>query len=208
MRPFEESMDLFVVAVPDSQPAVQGGYPPERGVRIKVFAKGVADVPEKDEAGPDAIGSVRFKSPDDGPFQVLPLVDLVKVNETELELITGQADLNKGSQALLEYGPQLCVATLGADGSYFNNGQDSEFIPGFEVETVDATGCGDAFIAGLLTQIVAMARPVTDLPADQLTRALRYANAVGALTALTQGVIPALPTRDTVDQFLDQQSSS
>ncbi len=138
--------------------------------------------------------------------QVLPLVDLVKVNETELELITGQEDLNKGSQALLDYGPQLCVATLGARGSYFNNGRESEFVPGFEVETVDATGCGDAFIAGLLTRIVAMDRPLDGIPADQLTRALRYANAVGALTALTQGVIPALPTRNRVEQFLNQQA--
>ncbi len=44
---------------------------------------------------------------------------------------------------------------------------------------------------------------------DQLSPArmrevLRYANAVGALTALTQGVIPALPTADQVDEFLAQ----
>lgn len=140
--------------------------------------------------------------------QVLPLVDLVKVNETELELITGQADLNSGSQALLAYGPQLCVATLGANGSYFINAQDSANIPGFEVETIDATGCGDAFIAGLLTQIVAVEKPISEIAADQLTHAVRYANAVGALTALTQGVIPALPTRERVEQFLIKQGSS
>jgi len=139
--------------------------------------------------------------------KVLPLVDLIKVNETELELITGQEDLNNGSQSLLDYGPQLCVATLGSKGSYFNNGRESEFVPGFEVKTVDATGCGDAFIAGLLTQIVAMDRPLAGIPAVQLTRALRYANAVGALTALTQGVIPALPTRHRVEKFLNQQAT-
>jgi sugar/nucleoside kinase (ribokinase family) len=37
---------------------------------------------------------------------------------------------------------------------------------------------------------------------------LRYANAVGALTALTQGVIPALPAADQVDEFLDQRDPS
>jgi fructokinase len=139
--------------------------------------------------------------------QVLPLVDLVKVNETELELLSGQADLEHSSQALLAYGPKLCVVTLGAKGSFYHNGRDSDFIPGFPVETIDATGCGDAFIAGLLTQIVMTGKPVKDFSADQLTQALRYANAVGALTALTQGVIPALPTRDRVEEFLSQSTS-
>jgi sugar/nucleoside kinase (ribokinase family) len=36
----------------------------------------------------------------------------------------------------------------------------------------------------------------------RLHEVLRYANAVGALTALTQGVIPALPTAEQVSGFL------
>jgi sugar/nucleoside kinase (ribokinase family) len=31
---------------------------------------------------------------------------------------------------------------------------------------------------------------------------LRYANAAGALTSMTQGVIPALPTAAQVEEFL------
>ena len=34
-----------------------------------------------------------------------------------------------------------------------------------------------------------------------------YANAVGALTSLTQGVIPALPTAAAVDEFLTDHGS-
>lgn len=136
--------------------------------------------------------------------ETLPLVDLVKVNETELALLTGSEQLKSGSQALLAHGPKLCVVTLGAEGSFFQNGLNSAFIPGFEVETVDATGCGDAFIAGLLTQLVKPGQSPGEFSANELTDALRYANAVGALTALTQGVIPALPNSDQVDVFLSQ----
>jgi sugar/nucleoside kinase (ribokinase family) len=78
-------------------------------------------------------------------------------------------------------------------------------VPGFAVHTVDATGCGDAFIAGLLWQLVAAGRWREHLTPDQLRRSLRYANAVGALTALTQGVIPSLPTAAQVDKFLQQE---
>jgi sugar/nucleoside kinase (ribokinase family) len=34
---------------------------------------------------------------------------------------------------------------------------------------------------------------------------LRYANAVGALTSLRQGAIPALPTAEMVEEFLAGQ---
>jgi sugar/nucleoside kinase (ribokinase family) len=38
-----------------------------------------------------------------------------------------------------------------------------------------------------------------------MRRVLRYANAVGAITAQTKGVIPALPTAVQVEAFLSQQ---
>ena len=43
------------------------------------------------------------------------------------------------------------------------------------------------------------------LAPGQMTANLRYANAVGALTALKRGVIPALPTAGAVDEFLAKQ---
>ncbi|MBE9473847.1 MAG: carbohydrate kinase [Chloroflexi bacterium] len=134
----------------------------------------------------------------------LPLADLVKVNQTELTLLTGSKELESGTRTLLSHGPRLCVVTLGAEGSFFQNGQNSAFIPGFEVETIDATGCGDAFVAGLLTQLVKPGPTPGELSANELTEALRYANAVGALTALTQGVIPALPYSEQVEEFLSR----
>jgi fructokinase len=136
---------------------------------------------------------------------MLPFVDLVKVNQAELSLLTSSEELESGSSILLSHGPKLCVVTLGSGGSYFQNSRGGSFVPGFEVETVDATGCGDAFVAGLLTQLIRTGQPSADFSPDQLNAALRYANAVGALTALTQGVIPALPNTEQVDKFLSQQ---
>jgi fructokinase len=137
-------------------------------------------------------------------LETIPQVDLVKVNDTELALLTGSDDLDPASRSLLRKGPKLCVVTLGAKGSFFQTGQDSEFIPGYQVETVDATGCGDAFIASLLFQLVKDGKMLADLSPARLSGALNYANAVGALTSLTQGVIPALPYAHQVEKFLSQ----
>jgi fructokinase len=146
---------------------------------------------------------------------MLPLVNLLKVNEAELALLSGREDLDPSDHAqlaaaskkLIEHGPDLVVVTLGPDGSFFQAAADGEYVAPFRVKTVDAVGCGDAFVAGLLTRLVVGHDWRDRLSPDQLRDTLRYANAVGALTSLTQGVIPALPTADRVDKFLKEHKS-
>jgi fructokinase len=134
----------------------------------------------------------------------IPLVNLLKVNEIELSLLTGTDDLDAASKTLVDLGPDLCIVTIGAEGSYFRITSEGDFIPGFEVDTVDSVGCGDAFIAGILCQLVRESDWRTKLNAADLRLVLQYANAVGALTAMTVGVIPALPRASQVDDFLNQ----
>jgi fructokinase len=136
---------------------------------------------------------------------VLGEASLVKVNEDELELLTGSADLEEGSGKLLAQGVEVCVVTLGPEGSYFRVTQGGGSVAPFRVETVDATGCGDAFVAGLLWQLVRGGDWRAHLDVPRMREALRYANAVGALTSTRQGAIPALPTAQMVDGFLAAQ---
>ncbi len=154
-----------------------------------------------------------WSNPDDAlraAQDMVPRVNLLKVNETELALLAevdrveaDQAVLDTAADILLAKGPELIIVTLGQHGSYFRCAAGSSFIPPFVVETVDSVGCGDSFIAALLTQIVV---PHSDwheaLTVETMQTAMRYANAAGALTATKQGVIPALPTSAQVTEFL------
>jgi len=147
-----------------------------------------------------------WESPQQALDQVrsmIPHVDLVKVNEIELELLTGSQE-STASRRLLELGPRLVVVTLGPLGSYFATSEGGEHVPPFQVDAVDATGCGDAFIAGLLWQLIAGGDWRVQLTSERLRSILRYANAVGALTATKVGVIPALPSAAQVEEFLSQ----
>ena len=137
-------------------------------------------------------------------MEMIPQVDLLKVNESELDLLAGN-DLEAGTRALLERGPKLVIVTLGPNGCYFRFAEGGAHVRGFKVKTVDAVGCGDAFIAGLLTRLVVNGDWRSQLRMDRLRDCLRYANAVGALTALAPGVIPALPTAASVEAFLREQ---
>jgi sugar/nucleoside kinase (ribokinase family) len=75
-------------------------------------------------------------------------------------------------------------------------------VPGIHVESVDSLGAGDAFVAGLLACLAV--QPASTVLCDEalLVPALRFANAVGAITTTRFGAIPALPTRAQVETLL------
>jgi len=135
-------------------------------------------------------------------LEFIPLVDMVKVNETELALFGGEETMEQSASKLCALGPRFCVVTLGERGSYIQTALGDAFVPAFSVEAVDAAGCGDAFLAALLCTMTESPKWQTELQPKRLRTYLRYANAVGALTATAQGVIPALPTAAKVDEFL------
>lgn len=143
--------------------------------------------------------------------QLLPAIDLLKVNEKEAHLITGIEPLNAGqpgkleiaAAAILSKGPELVVISLGSAGSFFKvEAAPGKVVGSFPVESVDSVGCGDAFVAGLLTQIVSGAEEGLDLDLAFLEGAVRFANGVGAITSTTQGAIPAMPHLAEVEAFL------
>ena len=108
-------------------------------------------------------------------------------------------------ERLASRGPRIVVVTLGALGSFACTAGAHEYHPAFAVETADATGCGDAFIAGLLVKLVNGDLALELADARQLRLALRFANAAGAITAQRVGVIPALPTAADVAAFLAER---
>jgi fructokinase len=140
----------------------------------------------------------------------IPLADIVKVNETELRLIAGTDDARAGCRSIIDRGPALCVATLGPQGSVWAARSGADAVPGFTVQAVDATGCGDTFMAALLVQILdalggrkkGRRSGLESLGGADLSRALRWANAAGALTARKKGVMNALPDTREVEALV------
>lgn len=151
-----------------------------------------------------------WSSPEQALEQVqamVPLVDLLKVNEVEVQLLCGQNnDLLASCQALAERGPQLIAVTLGQRGSFYYTAGVFGMVTAYQVDVVDATGCGDAFSGALLSRLVTVPDWHSELSRPTLEAIFRFANAAGALTALSQGVIPALPTLVQTEAFLQGNS--
>ncbi len=127
---------------------------------------------------------------------------ILRLNEEEAYILTRKRRPEAAARELQSVGPSLVVITRGSKGSYFQSGAASAYAEGFRVRAVDTTGCGDAFLAGILSGIIGLKAKPEELDGPQLSALGRFANAVGALTALKRGVFPALPTLSEVRTFL------
>lgn len=84
-------------------------------------------------------------------LEILAHTDIIKVNEHEMEVITGFTDPRAAAKCLAEWGVKEVCVTLGSEGSIILAEGKFYDIPAYEPkEIVDATGCGDTYSAGYL----------------------------------------------------------
>ena len=83
--------------------------------------------------------------------EILAHTDIIKVNEHEMEVITGLTDPRAAAKCLAGWGVKEVCVTLGSEGSIILAEGKFYDIPAYEPkEIVDATGCGDTYSAGYL----------------------------------------------------------
>lgn len=132
----------------------------------------------------------------------LPLADIVKVSDEELQLLTGTSHLELGSKALAEAGPWLVLVTLGADGVFYRMGGNTGHVPGRRVTVADTNGAGDTFFGAVLTKLTGLS-DMRAMAVQQLEVILRFANAAASITTSRSGAIPAMPTLAETLEALD-----
>ncbi|MDE6802302.1 MAG: ribokinase [Muribaculaceae bacterium] len=84
-------------------------------------------------------------------LEALKYIDILKANEKEMETLTGTTDPRQAARILADWGCREVLLTLGDHGSLiYADGRYIE-IPAYPTpDVVDATGCGDTYMAGYL----------------------------------------------------------
>jgi sugar/nucleoside kinase (ribokinase family) len=77
--------------------------------------------------------------------KAIGLVDFVKPNEMESEVITGCNDPYKAAKKLVDWGAKLGLVTLAERGSVAYDGRRHYRIPAFKTDMIDPTGSGDTY---------------------------------------------------------------
>jgi fructokinase len=138
-------------------------------------------------------------------FEGFPGTTVAKVSSEEWEFVFGTPDFQAGAARLLDAGVQLVIRSEGEHGASLASPAAAGHVEAFAVDVVDTLGAGDAFMACLIVELLAHWRAGVgpgQLDQAELTRIVRRANAVGALSATRVGAIPSLPTTAEVDAFL------
>ena len=93
-------------------------------------------------------------------LKVLKNTYYLKVNEIEMETITGLKDAHDAARLLHSWGVTEVIITLGDEGSLIYVDNQFYEIPAYTPhEVVDATGCGDTYSAGYLYKRLQGANP-------------------------------------------------
>ncbi|CAN1227966.1 Probable fructokinase-6, chloroplastic [Linum perenne] len=134
----------------------------------------------------------------EGILSIWNLADIIKISEEEISFLTQGEDPYDDAVVRKLYHPnlRLLLVTEGPDGCRYYTKEFSGRVKGLKVEAIDTTGAGDAFVAGILSQLAADLSLLQN--EEKLRDALKFANACGALTVMERGAIPALPTREAV----------
>ena len=81
----------------------------------------------------------------------LPYVDMFLPSIVEAQQLTGLSDAREIAQFLRRnYGIHTIAIKMGEDGSYVSTPEREHFATAYPVTAVDATGAGDAYVAGFL----------------------------------------------------------
>jgi ribokinase len=134
------------------------------------------------------------------PYQMLSRALIEKtsfliLNEHEHKLMLENDNMY---ESLANY-PLKIIVTKGKDGAVFHDGIDIHRTLSIDVETVDTTGAGDAFVAAFT---------VAYLQNMKIAECVRVANVCAGLSTTKVGAQEGLPTRKALLKYLENQVES
>lgn len=94
-------------------------------------------------------------------LEALSKVDLVIINDSEAQDLSGEKYLLSAAKKIITLGPKYVVIKKGENGSLFYSEEGYTLLPSYPVEIVkDPTGAGCTFAGGLIGYIVSQDNPV------------------------------------------------
>jgi ribokinase len=135
------------------------------------------------------------------PNELFRRIEVIRPNCSEAEFLTGakvtdRKSARRAANKLIQCGVPLVFIQTGEGGDLFVRETSEVFLPHFKVKSIDATGAGDAFAAGLAVGLA---------EGKNFDEIARMASATAALKTTKLGAQAGLPTRRALDKFLRER---
>ncbi len=141
--------------------------------------------------------------------EFIPLANIIKISDEELEFITGETDIEKAIAGLKKhFENNLCMVlyTCGSGGAYAFTEKCSAFGEGLKVNAVDTTGAGDGFIGAFLWKLKELGidtpGAIPGMTESEIKLCLDYANRFCAKSVQRRGAIASYPDAREMDTAL------
>lgn len=123
------------------------------------------------------------------PTELLEAHPILTPNETEAEMLSGEAEPAAAARVLSERTEAPVIVTLGGEGALLYEDEAAVWLPALRVEPVDTTGAGDALNGILAAELSRGA---------DLREALRWAMTGASLKTTVAGAQAGLPDREAI----------
>ena len=146
-----------------------------------------------------------WKSLEDARVEIeygLSRCDVLKISDNEVEFLFDTTDYDRGAALLQEkYHIPLILITMGKDGSraYYKNLR-VECAPFLQENTIETTGAGDTFCAGILNYV--LDHGLEALTEENLLEMMTFANAAASLITTRKGALRVMPEKEEVLSFI------
>ena len=117
--------------------------------------------------------------------------DFLLINDSEAKMLSGQSNLRKAAQCILDMGPHTLVIKRGEYGAILFHGDKHFMVPGYLLESVfDPTGAGDCFAGGFIGYLAGRGLDFAAGHVDfaELRRAVIYGSVMGSFCCEKFGV--------------------
>ena len=128
--------------------------------------------------------------------------DVLKISDNEVEFLFDTTDYDRGAALLQEkYHIPLILITMGKDGSraYYKDLR-VECAPFLQENTIETTGAGDTFCAGILNYV--LDHGLEALTEENLLEMMTFANAAASLITTRKGALRVMPEKEEVLSFI------
>lgn len=133
---------------------------------------------------------------------VLGKVDILKISREELIFLTQVEELENGVEQIKnKNGIKLVLITDGDNGAYFYK-DELHHVPTKEIDAVDTTGAGDAFVSAFLNRIDKCSQNLEELNKIKIEKFCQFANYCSSLVITKEGAMTKLPYIKDVKEFL------
>lgn len=128
--------------------------------------------------------------------------DILKIADNEIKWLTGLDDYDEGVRALKERsGAKLINVTLGRKGSLaYYQGRKVCGKPFLSDRTIDTTGAGDTFCAGVLDFV--LEHGLDDWKEADLEEMQTFANAAASIVTTRKGALRSMPDKEEIDHLI------